>query len=641
MKKKYNNKTKRTINTFADGGAIASGIGGATAMLTAGINAGMKNAETKDTSADEAQMTALENTQFGSNSMNDLASQFNTMALGRTNYTGDELRGLSGGQMALNTINGALEGAAGGASTGNPYAAIAGAAMGLAGGIGGIIAGGVKAERKANELNAKATEANRMYMNNFSNSVSNLHNTMFNKALLNIAAKGGPIFTHGGVFDDNITHINNGGTHELNPQEGVQIGVDNQGVPNLVEEGEVIWNDYVFSNRMKVPNNVKRKLGLKGKRDLSYSDVAIKLEDKERPNDPISKATTDTMLSRLAQSQEEQRIIEQQLEEQQLNDMYSKLYAKGGRLGNLFEGSGNKPNVFKRGTITDPNYIASLINSNPVSQIGDRVIPQISVDLPKFNPEIPKTSNFNLPNFAKYLPVIGSGIQALSDAFGLTNKPDYSTAKEIQNIARNFKQADYEPLGDYLTFKPLDRNYYNNQLLAQSNATRDMIQNQAINSAAAMSGLLNADYNSQLGLAEMARKSEEYNRGQEQTVAQFNRGTNQANAEAAQKASIANMQNNELLAQTAMQAAKVKQAEDLASSQAISNNLSNFYTNLGKMGEDLSARDQADMLIKSGAYGTLSQKPSHWSKKEWEDYQNGLKAKGGKINRKRRGGLTY
>ena len=139
----------------------------------------------------------------------------------------------------------------------------------------------------------------------------------------------------------------------------------------------------------------------------------------------------------------------------------------------------------------------------------------------------------------------------------------------------------------------------------------------------------------------MARKSEEYNRGQEQAVAQFNRGTNQANAEAAQKASIANMQNNELLAQTAMQAAKVKQAEDLASSQAISNNLSTFWNNLGKMGEDLSARDQADMLIKSGAYGTLNQKPSHWSKKEWEDYQNGLKAKGGKINRKRRGGLTY
>ena len=158
MKKKYNNKTKRTINTFADGGAIASGIGGATAMLTAGINAGMKNAETKDTSADEAQMATLENTQFGSNSMNDLASQFNTMALGRTNYTGDEVRGLSGGQMALNTINGALEGAAGGASTGNPYAAIAGAAMGLAGGIGGIIAGGVKAERKALNKQVKTLE---------------------------------------------------------------------------------------------------------------------------------------------------------------------------------------------------------------------------------------------------------------------------------------------------------------------------------------------------------------------------------------------------------------------------------------------------------------------------------------------------
>ena len=641
MKKKYNNKTKRTINTFADGGAIASGIGGATAMLTAGINAGMKNAETKDTSADEAQMDTLENTQFGSNSMNDLASQFNTMALGRTNYTGDELRGLSGGQMALNTINGALEGAAGGASTGNPYAAIAGAAMGLAGGIGGIIAGGVKAERKANELNAKATEANRMYMNNFSNSVSNLHNTMFNKALLNIAAKGGPIFTHGGVFDNNITHINNGSIHELNPQEGVQIGVDNQGVPNLVEEGEVIWNDYVFSNRMKVPNNVKRKLGLKGKRDLSYSDAATKLEDKERPNDPISKATTDTMLSRLAQSQETQREIEQQLEEQQLNDMYSKLYAKGGRLGNLFSGPGNRPNLLEGFTNT----------SNAEKVLMDAASARVKADLAsktKLAPLMqmqPQEEGYKFGDItkglARYTPVIGSGIQALSDAFGLTNKPDYSTAKEIQNIARNFKQADYEPLGDYLTFKPLDRNYYNNQLLAQSNATRDMIQNQAINSAAAMSGLLNADYNSQLGLAEMARKSEEYNRGQEQAVAQFNREPNQANAEAAQRASIANMQNNGLLAKTAMAAAEIKQAEDSASSKAISNNLSTFWNNLGKMGEDLSARDQADMLIKSGAYGTVSQKPSHWSKKEWEDYQNGLKAKGGKINKKRRGGLTY
>ena len=37
------------------------------------------------------------------------------------------------------------------------------------------------------------------------------------------------------------------------------MGVDEQGIPNLVEEGEVIFNDYVFSNRMKAPKNLKKR----------------------------------------------------------------------------------------------------------------------------------------------------------------------------------------------------------------------------------------------------------------------------------------------------------------------------------------------------------------------------------------------
>jgi hypothetical protein len=31
------------------------------------------------------------------------------------------------------------------------------------------------------------------------------------------------------------------------------MGVDSEGVPNLVEEDELVYNDYVFSNRLKVP----------------------------------------------------------------------------------------------------------------------------------------------------------------------------------------------------------------------------------------------------------------------------------------------------------------------------------------------------------------------------------------------------
>jgi hypothetical protein len=50
------------------------------------------------------------------------------------------------------------------------------------------------------------------------------------------------------------------------------------------------------------------------------------------------------------------------------------------------------------------------------------------------------------------------------------------------------------------------------------------------------------------------------------------------------------------------------------------------------------------MLINSGVFGTLSQKPKEWSKEEWEDYKmsvaGGKYSKGGKL-KKRRGGLTY
>ena len=81
--------------------------------------------------------------------------------------------------------------------------------------------------------------------------------------------------------------------------EGVQMGVDNQGIPNLVEEGEVIFNDYVFSNRLKVPDAVKQKYKLKGNKKLTFADAAKQMqkESEERPNDPISKrGLNDAML---------------------------------------------------------------------------------------------------------------------------------------------------------------------------------------------------------------------------------------------------------------------------------------------------------------------------------------------------------
>lgn len=150
-------------------------------------------------------------------------------------------------------------------------------------------------------------------------------------------------------------------------------------------------------------------------------------------------------------------------------------------------------------------------------------------------------------SWLRYAPTIGSGLGVLSDVLGLTNRPDYSSANMIGNVADNLTEVDYTPIGNYLTYKPLDRNYYINKLNAQSGAARRAIVNQSGgNRATAMAGLLAADYNAQGRLGDLARQAEEYNLAQRERVEAFNRGTNQFNSEMGLRAAIANQANDKL-----------------------------------------------------------------------------------------------
>ena len=87
-------------------------------------------------------------------------------------------------------------------------------------------------------------------------------------------AFGGDLNTNGADFSTGLTFIDNGGTHEENPYEGVPMGVAPDGKPNLVEEGEVVFNDYVFSNRLNVPKAVREKYKLRGNKELTFADAA-------------------------------------------------------------------------------------------------------------------------------------------------------------------------------------------------------------------------------------------------------------------------------------------------------------------------------------------------------------------------------
>lgn len=122
-------------------------------------------------------------------------------------------------------------------------------------------------------------------------------------------AIGGDLQTNGSDFPTGLTYVNAGGSHEENPYEGVQMGVDPQGVPNLVEEGETVFNDYVYSTRIPIDDITKERFHIGKKREMTYADLSKKLEKEvsERPNDPISQAAFKAQMADLAEEQERQK----------------------------------------------------------------------------------------------------------------------------------------------------------------------------------------------------------------------------------------------------------------------------------------------------------------------------------------------
>ena len=122
-------------------------------------------------------------------------------------------------------------------------------------------------------------------------------------------AFGGDLQTNGSDFPTGLTHISTGGSHESNPYEGVQMGVDRAGVPNLVEENEVVYDDYVFSNRIPIDQSTKDKFHIGKKREMTFADLAKKLEKEiaERPNDPLSEAGFNAQMQTLQEEQERQK----------------------------------------------------------------------------------------------------------------------------------------------------------------------------------------------------------------------------------------------------------------------------------------------------------------------------------------------
>lgn len=251
-------------------------------------------------------------------------------------------------------------------------------------------------------------------------------------------AFGGDLNTNGGDFSNGLIMIGNGGTHEENPMEGVQMGMDAQGVPNLVEEGEVIFNDYVFSNRMKVPKAVRSKYKLREKKGITFADAAkrISKESEERPNDPISQNGLKAMLGELATIQEDERFKNQmkdpEFRQQAMNQlaMQGQQYAQGGILGRKYAGLGEVPNVLGTPDQTDPY---AFYGNNGRNKVTNTRIAQGWSNFTDNNGNMlydPEKGTYS-PDYLdfRFQSWLGSNYGKLSkDWWNNTNAPDYFKA---------------------------------------------------------------------------------------------------------------------------------------------------------------------------------------------------------------------
>lgn len=454
------------------------------------------------------------------------------VALGDTSWK--SIRGVTPGQMVGNTGKGMLQGAQAGAKIGGPWGAVAGAAAGLISGGLGAIFGNQKAKKKAAELNEAARKANYAKAQTMTTKAGALDQASDARAIAAYAAEGGKINPFpSSSFPSPVTEFNEGGSHEENPFNGIPQGIAPDGYPNLVEEGEVKYNNYIFSDRIMLSKNDKKKYKfLKGN---TFADAAKRIKKDlgidERPNDPLALADLEEQLLLLSNLQEEKRAEKGLIGENKMQ------YAKG---GHLFAG----------------DWTTSVMRAAPV--FGNALAAAHQA--------------FNLPDY-KYA-------KELQTPEGQITPIGYTPITQRMT----YKPFDTNYYGQKLGA----------QAGATRRAIREQTGS---NPYAATSALLSADANAQSQLGDLYKKAEEFNLTQREKVDTFNRATDSANAEMAMKVQQLNatLRNHQLdrQAKKDIYAAQMKAAEDVAWSESMSNSLTSLFNNAGTIGKESMERDFA------------------------------------------------
>lgn len=354
-------------------------------------------------------------------------------------------------------------------------------------------------------------------------------------------------FAYGGQFNSPLTEFNAGGTHEQNPNNGIMQGMGSNGQPNLVEEGETKYNDYIYSNRLSIDDSIVKAYNLPTKvKGKTFAEATKILNEqvKERPNDPISLKTLEANMSKLAQAQDDLKAtIEQDAGVNETIDnlgFSEEIFAKGGSLNfksnaaykkwlgyvhatGKAESTPGHQSVSIKGKSHEVkhqlggalyNELDALKNSGIFAYGGNMYATRGQLDLPETSTgdgdEVAKEINLNEITITPEIPIYHAesdyGVEEFTPkAPSDTNNSQLNYAmfapifaNAMQGISTAFEKPAVEKYGrvapelitSRMSYRPLSTEYLSNQIQSQGAGVRRSIQESAPTGGSAMRGIL-------------------------------------------------------------------------------------------------------------------------------------------------------
>lgn len=492
-----------------------------------------------------------------------------------TRFTGDDFggKGVIGRDISTGVGLGTSIGAGAGAALGSALGSWAGPAGAAIGALLGVAAGGItgaikksNAEKRAESMNVTNSFLNQQANNEFNNTATNIATNNW----LNTMKQNS--FEFGGALNQAspYTEYNAGGSHQSNPLGGIMVGIGTNGLPNKVEEGEVKYKDYVFSNKTKPSKEFQKHYKIKDKTFAEIFKTYMKAA-KETENDPITKKGTEQFAKALMMEQEKVKQMEAAAQQQALQEQQAALYQNPDATiptesssevpqdANLFVEGGKLKNFFK-------NWGTEKNDFDPIN-------------------------DGNMLTMSTLIP------QGISVIDSLLTQPDYSAADAIAEAGRNLSYVTPIILTDRMEYTPVDTNRYLSSLRNNAAANRNQIRDIAgANRVAAMAALQGSNRDQVTAIGELMPQLEAMNEARRNQAIQFNAGINAQNAAARAQADAHNMHVEQAKYNATLQALAAKEAEDKLNAQQRNQNLTSFVTNLGALGTEISNAERLRYL---------------------------------------------